>query len=90
MKIAEELEARGYTDGHDAFEEVVIDTFASLFPSWSIETLLEHPYESLDFCKHVMEKINLTGPRKEVAYLICRVLVNNRKNRGNKLRGMGV
>jgi len=86
MRPSEELEQRGWPDSYAAFEEIVCDTAVALYPAWSVDTLLQHPDDAAEFCKAVLVKAPLTGRRREVQFLICRVLTNNRKNRDNRLR----
>lgn len=79
-KYAEELEARGWTDGRSAFDEVLVETLHGMFPGWTDEGLLFNPWDAMAYCAAVARKTGLRGRKKELANLVLRMLVNVRKS----------
>jgi len=89
VSIPERLESYGWTDGYEAFEEALCDTFTAMFPSWTGERLTLNWRKLRDFCRAVREKTALVTASQRLEEMeedIVRVLVNNRKNRDNRLR----
>jgi len=75
MRLEKELKLFGCDVDPNAFEEMLGDVFANMFPGTSDEDLLYHPYDALQYCKAIRARSGCDIPD----HVILRRLINCRK-----------
>ncbi len=78
MRLAVELEAHGYQDSPEKFEEWLIETLIGFFAGYTIDDLLCTPQASLKYCINVREGV---GASELIDSVILKSLINIRKRK---------
>jgi hypothetical protein len=84
--LAEELEQAGYTEGIDAFRDIIAEVRHALYPDWTDELLLLHSTSAVAFGRMVATRAGLRGPPEALEFLVNRIMVNDRKSRRRRER----
>lgn len=74
-KLAQELVAAGAGADAESFREVLADVMFECYGSWTIDDLLCHPHDAIEFC----ELIRSRTKSRVSDYLILKTLLNMRK-----------
>lgn len=74
-KLSEELKQNGFNDEPDVFRDILVDHMFNGFGSWTIDDLLCHPAEALEYCEGVRKRTGGNIPD----YVILKTLLNIRK-----------
>lgn len=77
-KLAEELQEHGYTDDPELFREALSDHMFNAYGSWTVDDLLCHPADAIQFCDAIRTRFGVQFPDP----LILKTLLNLRKRGG--------
>jgi len=76
-KLQDRLAANGCELAIDDFQDQLVDILAGMFSSWSVDELVLHPRDALDFCSVACRRTGYSGLPDD---LILRCLMARRKN----------
>ncbi|HMP57867.1 MAG TPA: hypothetical protein PKD86_00825 [Gemmatales bacterium] len=74
-RLVEELRSHGYQADPEAFRETLADVMFNGYGSWTIDDLLCHPEDALEYCRMVRQLTGSDLPDD----LILKTLLNLRK-----------
>lgn len=74
-KLGQELRSHGYLADPESFRETLVDVMFNGYGSWTIDDLLCHPEDALEYCRVVRQ---LTGSNLPDEFIL-KTLLNIRK-----------
>jgi hypothetical protein len=72
----------GYEGDEGSFHDLIVDTLAEAYRAWSIDELLIHPHDAIEYCRIVCRRARVDLPEP----LVLRTLLNIRKHKGWRQR----